>query len=463
MIGKRSITWRLTLLFGIVTSAVLLALGLLIVSAVEQHFEQQDLDELKGKLELIRHTLDELNPQDDFSTLQHTLIDSLVGHSGLEAAIFNMKREELFATANANFPVELVASSTTASSTRPVQWTAQGQPYRGIFAELSRGVSERPTVIVAVAVNIAHHQAFVRSFLRTLWILGLCAAALTGVLGWFATRYGLAPVLAMSAQTQAITAQHLNQRLPLETMPVELIGLARSLNLMLERLEEAFFRLTSFSSDIAHELRTPVSSVMTQTQVALSRPRTADVYRGILESNVEEFERMARMISDMLLLAKAENGMVVLNREIVSLPDEIRALFDFYDAVAKDKGLQLTFEGGGEVCADRLMLRRALGNLLSNAIRHSSENATIRVTIRTVSSETTEITVDNTGDVILQEFWERIFERFYRVDPSRQRTADGTGLGLAIAKSIVIAHGGTISVHSDTGMTRFTVTLPERS
>ncbi len=462
MKGKRSITWRLTLLFSIVSSAVLLALGLLIVSAVEQHFEQQDLDELKGKLELIRHTLDELKPGDDFSLLQHTLIDSLVGHSGLEAAIFNMKREELFATAKANFPAELVVSSTTANVTRPVQWTAQGQPYRGIFAELSRGGSEPPTVIVAVAVNIAHHQAFVRSFLRTLWILGLCAAALTGVLGWFATRYGLAPVLAMSAQTQAITAQRLDQRLPLESMPVELIGLARSLNLMLERLEEAFSRLASFSSDIAHELRTPVSSVMTQTQVALSRPRTADVYRSILESNVEEFERMARMISDMLLLAKAENGMVVLTREIVSLPDLISTLFDFYDAVAKDKGLQLTFEGDGEVSVDRLMLRRALGNLLSNAIRHSSENTTIRVMIN-VSSESTEITVDNTGDVIPQQLWERIFDRFYRVDPSRQRTADGTGLGLAIAKSIVIAHGGTISVHSDTGMTRFTVTVPERS
>ena len=168
---------------------------------------------------------------------------------------------------------------------------------------------------------------------------------------------------------------------------------------------------------------------------------------------------MARMISDMLLLAKAENGLVVQAREIVNLAAEVRALFDYYDAVAEEKGLQLTLEGDAEVNADRLMLRRALGNLLSNAVRHSAPNATVHVAIST-SPEMVSICMKNTGDTIPQEYWERVFDRFFRVDHSRQRSTEGTGLGLAITKSIVGAHGGTITAASLGAVTTFTIRLP---
>ena len=266
----------------------------------------------------------------------------------------------------------------------------------------------------------------------------------------------------MREQTQVVTAQQLSHRLPVESAPVELAELAQSLNDMLARLEEAFHRLSDFSSDIAHELRTPVSNLMTETQVALSRPRGADDYRSVLESNAEEFEHMARMISDMLLLAKAENGLVVQAREMVNLAAEVRALFDYYDAVAEEKGLRLTLEGDAEVRADRLMLRRALGNLLSNAVRHSAVEATLRVSINT-SLDAVSICMENTGDGIAQEYMERVFDRFFRVDPSRQRSSEGTGLGLAITKSIVTAHGGTITAASSGAVTTFTIRLPRAS
>jgi two-component system heavy metal sensor histidine kinase CusS len=298
-----------------------------------------------------------------------------------------------------------------------------------------------------------------RSFLQTLWLFVAGAAALTGLLGWAAARRGLAPLRAMREQAQVVTAQQLSHRLPVESAPLELAELAQSLNDMLARLEEAFHRLSDFSSDIAHELRTPVSNLMTQTQVVLSRARSADEYHSILESNAEEFERMARMISDMLLLAKADNGLVVPNRETFSLAAEVRALFDYYDAVAEEKGLQLTLEGDGEVSADRLMLRRALGNLLSNAVRHSAPGTSVRVHIST-SPDSISIGMENTGDTIPKEYLERVFDRFFRVDPSRQRSSEGTGLGLAITRSIVMAHGGTISVASIDGLTTFRITLP---
>ncbi|WP_232834269.1 ATP-binding protein, partial [Rhodoferax ferrireducens] len=155
---------------------------------------------------------------------------------------------------------------------------------------------------------------------------------------------------------------------------------------------------------------------MTETQVALSRARSADEYRSILESNAEEYEHMARMISDMLLLAKAENGLVVPSRETIDLATEVRALFDYYDAVAEEKGLRLVLEGDGEVSADRLMLRRALGNLLSNAVRHSTAGTTVHVRIH-ANPDTVSIGMANTGDGIAPDYLERIFDRFFRVDP----------------------------------------------
>jgi two-component system heavy metal sensor histidine kinase CusS len=329
-------------------------------------------------------------------------------------------------------------------------------------AELPTGLAALSPVTVAVATDIAHHQAFMRSFQRTLWVFVAGAALLSGLFGWAAARRGLAPLRGMREQAQVVTAQQLSHRLELAAMPVELAELAQSLNDMLARLEEAFARLAEFSSDIAHELRTPVSNLMTQTQVALSRARGADEYRAILESNAEEFEHLARMISDMLLLAKADNGLVLPHCEAVHLASEVRALFDYYDAVAEDKGIALALHGEADVQADRLMLRRALGNLLSNAVRHATPSSTVQVRIGGMP-DAVHIDVQNAGEPIAEEHQERIFDRFFRVDPSRQRGSEGSGLGLAITKSIVAAHGGTIRASSQDGLTTFHIVLPREA
>jgi two-component system, OmpR family, heavy metal sensor histidine kinase CusS len=457
--GRPSITRRLTLLFVSASSIVLLALGLVIASSVEQHFEDLDMEVLSGKMELASHALAMVRSSADLAKLAQQMDHSLVGHHGLEVMVIGANRAVLFATPNANFAPELIQASAQHKALRPQLWTLGGQTYRGIAADVPTGVAEPSRVTVAVATDIAHHQSYMRSFLRTLWLFVAGAAALTGVLGWIAARRGLAPLRAMRDQAQVVTAQQLSQRLPVASVPLELAELAQSLNDMLARLEDAFLRLSDFSSDIAHELRTPVSNLMTQTQVALSRVRDADAYRAILESNAEEFEHMTRMISDMLLLAKAENGLVVPNRETLQLAVEVRALFDYYDAVAEEKGITLALQGDADISADRLMLRRALGNLLSNAVRHASAGSTVRVQI-SAKPDQVLIAMENEGDTIAQEFLERVFDRFFRVDPSRQRASEGTGLGLAITRSIVLAHGGSIAVTSEGGVTRFTIQMP---
>ena len=459
--GSTSITLRLTLLFVIASSAVLLALGFVIATAVEQHFVDLDMEVLTDRMDLTRHTLLTLQAPDDLKHIdeQSHQHHAMTGHQGLELMLIDKNRSVLYATPNARFDPELALAGAAQRPRQPMLWTVGGQTWRAVAEELPTRIGGRTSVIAATAIDTAHHQEFMRSFLQTLWLFVLVAALLTGLLGWAAARRGLAPLRAMREKAQGITAQQLSHRLAVQSVPLELAELAQSLNDMLARLEEAFRRLSDFSSDIAHELRTPVSNLMTQTQVALSRSRSADEYRSILESNAEEFERMARMISDMLLLAKAENGLVVPTRETVDLAAEVRALFDFYDALADERGLQLSLEGDGTISADRLMLRRALGNLLSNAVRHAAPNSKLRVVI-TSGPDAVSIAVENTGDGIAPENLARIFDRFFRVDPSRQRSSEGTGLGLAITRSIVLAHGGTICAKSTGALTTFTIELP---
>ncbi|MDP3511356.1 MAG: heavy metal sensor histidine kinase [Sulfuritalea sp.] len=440
-----SITARLTLLFAAVSTAVLLALGLLIGNAVEQHFVEQDMEVLSGKTQLAANLLAQLRSPADSDALLRQLDDSLVGHHGLAVMVLDGDGKRVFATPNAAFPDALLQPA--AAGGKPLSWTLGGQPWRGFATLLPTGSRQLPPMLVAVAVDISHHEHFMESFRRRLWLFVAIAAALVGLLGWVVVRRGLAPLQAMRARAAGVTANRLDTRLSLDAVPVELAELAETLNEMLARLEDSFQRLKDFSSDLAHELRTPISNLMTQTQVALTRARSTDEYREVLASNAEEYERLARMVGDMLFLAQADHGLVVPRREPVDLAVQVRELFDFFDALAEEKGLQLALTGSGQVSGDKLMLRRALANLISNAIRHTPAGGSIRVAIE-ACSEGAKLTVTNSGEPIPQEQMSRIFDRFYRGDASHHGGGEGAGLGLAITRSIIRAHGGDISVRS---------------
>jgi two-component system, OmpR family, heavy metal sensor histidine kinase CusS len=279
------------------------------------------------------------------------------------------------------------------------------------------------------------------------------------LLGWAAAYRGLLPLREISATVAAVSAEHLDKPLPEAGVPPELRALVLAFNHMLARLEDSFRRLSEFSADLAHELRTPVHNLLIQTQVTLSREREASDYRANLQSNLEELERLSRMSTDMLFLARADNSLIALKRERIDLHKEVDQLRGFYEAYASERGVGLAQSGAATIFADRLMIQRALSNLLSNAIRFTSAGKRVSVTILE-GAETATVTVTNPGPEIAAEHLSKIFERLYRVDPARREGEAGhAGLGLAIANSIVEMHGGSIRAESDAGETSFTITL----
>ena len=275
-------------------------------------------------------------------------------------------------------------------------------------------------------------------------------------LGWFAAWRGLRPVQQMAKVAEGISAQHLSERLEVENTPTELKSLAVAFNDMLDRLEAAVEKLSDFSSDLAHEIRTPINNLMTQTQVCLSRSRNINTYQEVLFSNLEEFEHLARMVSDMLFLAKAEHGLHLPNLQQVNLVKEVSALFDFYDAIAAEKGMSLEQSGSGSIKGDPLMLRRALSNLLSNAIKYGKSDSVIKINCQQ-SFDKTVFTIENESSPLSSDQLNRLFDRFYRTDASRQRVEEGTGLGLAITKSILDVHGASIQATYNEGHISFKI------
>lgn len=463
MAWRHSITLRLTLLFALASTAVLLTVGILIGIVVESHFEQQDLAELRGKFELTRHALAKVHTADDLKALPQQLADALIGHPGLFVTVIKPDNQILYATANADIPAALldkIPAGVSAVPPKPIIWEGNGHTYSGIAVSVATGLADSPPFSVAISLDIEHRQQFMQVFERTLWILFVLGIALSAVFGWFAAHQGLAPVRRIAMVAKGISASQLNDRLPLDTVPGELLDLAKSFNDMLSRLEDAFLRLSNFSSDLAHELRAPISNLMTQTQVTLSKTRTAEDYHEILASNLEEFDQLARMITDMLFLAKADHGLMVPQRDPIDLAAEMHQLIEFYEPLAEESGVRLEVRGQGTVVGDRLMIRRALSNLLSNALRHTERGGNIRIAIATSDNDQVFVNIENPGKEIAPNHIIHLFDRFYRIDPARAHSGEGAGLGLAITKSIVEAHRGRISVISGNGITRFELILP---
>ncbi|MEW5971495.1 MAG: heavy metal sensor histidine kinase [Pseudomonadota bacterium] len=441
-----AISFRIAIIFTLSTVVILMIMGLVIHQLVMHHFETQDRTQLEGKIQLL-HNLLEQNPSNS-EDLNLYLKDALVGHHDLIVQIERPTGQIIFSSASAI----INAQSLIKSKYNPwIEWKIENKTYRGlIYNKASDQNNNISSSQIIVGVDTSEHIHFLNEFRRQLLYIGVIGTICLMLLGWFAAWRGLRPVQKMAKVAEGISAQHLSERLEVDNTPTELKSLAIAFNDMLDRLETAVGKLSDFSSDLAHEMRTPINNLMTQTQVCLSRTRDITTYQEILFSNLEEFERLARMVSDMLFLAKAEHGLHRANLRQVNLVKEVSALFDFYDAIAAEKGMSLKQTGQGYVEGDPSMLRRALNNLLSNAIKYGKSDSIIEINCQQ-NNDSTVLTIENESSPLSQEQLTRLFDRFYRTDASRQRVEEGTGLGLAITKSILDVHGATIQANYDDG------------
>lgn len=442
--ASHSIVLRTSLLFALLTAAVIVSMGMVVRIAVDHHFAEMDQMQMAGKLELIQQTLANMKTPDDKLRIREELDRALVGHHDLLVRIDDADDQLWYQSGHDAIPHEKRAEN---------NWVADGIPYRGMMATTPSGYR------ITLSIDISHHQRFLQTFERELVMIGLCGLSAMTLLGFAVTRKGLLPVQDMTDLVARSSAQQLGNRLAVGNMPVELRELAAAFNDMLGRISESLTRLSEFSSDLAHELRTPISNLMTQTQVSLSKERSAGEYREILYANYEEYERLARMIGDMLFLAKADHGLIIPHRESVNLGKEIQALCDFYEVVADEKNIRLRVEGEATCMGDALMLRRAFGNLLGNAVQHADPSTDVVISIKQ-DRDSIRIGFTNQGNTISPEHLARLFDRFYRADHARTRIDDGAGLGLAITQSIIKAHHGSITVASEDRITRFLVMIP---
>jgi len=443
---------------------VMLAIGLslllisrLVLSTVERHFIEQDADELRVMVDAIEHALAHENTP--FTSLPSSLSSAISGHHGVFYEVKDGEGAVLFSSTGLDFGSAISsASPLTAVDVASLElWTIDDKNYRGVVITKSINGSSYQ---ITTAIDMEFHKDFLESFRQSLWLILVGAGVITLLAAWIGVYQGLRPLRGMSRSVRTIQTNKLDTRLDSVAVPIELQDLVLSFNHMIKQLEVGFSKLSHFSDDIAHELRTPLTNMKTQTQVGLSRARSDDDYRELLYSVLEEQERLIKMVNDMLWLAKSENGLLKLSTAPIDLQDEFQALFEFFDAFADESGVSLKVNDKRVlVRGDRDLLRRAFTNMLSNAIHHSQKGGVVEVSLAQ-EGMIASITIKNNGPVIAPTHIANIFDRFYRIDPSRQSNSEGAGLGLAIVKSVIEAHSGEVRVDSSVTATKFIVSLP---
>jgi two-component system heavy metal sensor histidine kinase CusS len=307
---------------------------------------------------------------------------------------------------------------------------------------------------IQAALDRTHEEELLADYRRKLWLVLGAALLICAVGGYQLARRGVRPVRDIAEAAGRIRSSTLDKRIELRGLPDELRTLAETFNAMLGRLESSFTRLNDFAADLAHELRTPINNLRGEAEVALSKARTASEYQELLGSALEEYQRLTRLIDDLLFLARADHPVQQIERETVHVADELERLREFYEAAATDSGVRLTIDCDEKIAApiNRTMFQRAVGNLLSNAVRHTQAHGTIAVSAREQDGAL-QIEVADTGVGIDAVHLPRLFDRFYRVNAARhQGHSSNVGLGLAIVKSIAELHGGSVRIESEVGV-----------
>lgn len=424
---------------------------------------------LEKRMLTLRAILQEPEPNEGY--LGHEVSEDLEGPRRIYMRV--VSDAEILRVETPDPPAELEAKNFPDVSTAPLDELHRativgenGRSFRVITARVPLAPRwHSPPPILQVAADISLDEEVLSWFRRVLAAL-LCAALIAC---WTAARYivnrELGPLRQIAVAASKIDTETLSYRLAPTEFPLELHNLATQFNEMLARLEAAYGGLRHYADNIAHELRSPVNKMLLSCEVALLRARSTDEYRESLESNIEECNRLSRIMQSLLFLARADNAQATITRERIVVGRELKLIQTYFDAIAETGGVKLEVVCSKEIVTDvdRLHFQRAVGNLVSNSLAHTPAGGTV---IMRADSQggMVAIAVEDTGIGIGPEHLPRVFDRFYRADRARSSGNDHLGLGLSIVKSIVELHGGTILIKSEIGLgTRVTMTFPDRN
>jgi two-component system heavy metal sensor histidine kinase CusS len=439
---RATIAWRLSAMFAGVALLIFALVGIALQQVLRGELDRQQHNELDTKFRIGAQLVEHCTEADKWHFVTARLDGLGDGDAGSQFWVLSEDPRFRYGDAATLAALQEAAGGRDQRDSRQAARASLIQPVAAAGA--------RPEVRLAVAIDARPYRHTLRSFAAALASLSAFGIALAALLGHSAARLGLAPLARLSHEAQALSPRHLAQRLQLEPLPSELSELAVSFNGALDRLERAYLQLQAFNADVAHELRTPLTNLIGQTEVALARKRSPDELEDVLQSNLEELDRLRAIVNDMLFLARVDQGARAETLSLASLAAEVGKTLDFMDVVLDEAGLQVEVEGDAQASIDTALFRRAVTNLLQNAVQYAPAGAQIRVRISTTPGGA-RIAVSNPGAPIAAGHLQRLFDRFYRVDPSRGSGGANHGLGLAIVKAVATMHGGAVFASSEAG------------
>jgi two-component system heavy metal sensor histidine kinase CusS len=454
VVSSNSIALRLSGMFTLVALVVFLLIGGALYQQVDKGLGLLPEAELDARYSVLESALNRFGTPEHWVKINAKL--KLLGEEDKRIRFWVVSGDPGYEFGQPDAAIRAFAQGPVGM--HDLQLADQPYPLKVLLTELP-AKDQRPPLRFMIGIDTETFHETQHNLLIALIGLAIVGVLMASALGYWVARIGLKPLIKLSHEAQRLAPPLRAGRLRLSPLPPELEQFVDSFNSTLERVEQAYSRLESFNADVAHELRSPLTNLIGQTQVALTRGRSAEHYFEVLQSNLEELERLRSIINDMLFLASADQGNKATKLTSTSLADEVATTLEYLDFILEDAQVEVRVSGDALVQIEVAHLRRALINLLSNAVQHTGVGQVIEVHIE-VEAHQVSIGVANPGSPIASEHLPRLFERFYRVDASRSNSGNNHGLGLAIVKAIALMHGGDVFVRSDRGMNTFGIYLP---
>jgi len=455
-----SIVVRLSASYALITIALLSLFGAFLYWSLKESLEVTARNTLADKISVMREILTE-RPNDQEALEEEVQWESTARRQSVYYSRLVQENGALViqsAGAQSLIP-PLSACPPPAPEDRPIGETQEFHPAPGqtllvSSAGATASGAGKPAAdqrfIYTVALDVTTERHILNDYRNKLLLVLVAGSVVSAVAGTYVARRGIRPIQEISAAAHRITANVLAERVGSTAWPRELASLATEFDAMLQRLEDSFRRLSQFSADIAHELRTPVNNLMGEAEVALRRERSSGEYARVIASSLEEYHRLAELIDSLLFLARAENADLSLHKTWFQVTDELGQLLSYHELQATELEIKLSLFGDAQLFADSSLFRRAISNVVTNALKHTPPGGSVSVEVYP-QRDIVKILVKDDGTGIPAEHLPRLFDRFYRVDSSRTTSVAGTGLGLAIVKSIVDLHGGSVTIQSEPG------------